>query len=91
MHHRIDTNLNSPAKQQAAALVTARHSPIEHGSARNDAALRLLYREFLRETLCEENLTFYIDVNASAPKIISNVEPQEPLARNRGHRRLTRN
>lgn len=28
----------------------------------NDAALRLLYREFLRETVCEENLTFYIDV-----------------------------
>ncbi|RPB09620.1 RGS-domain-containing protein [Morchella conica CCBAS932] len=28
----------------------------------NDAALRLLYREFLRETLCEENLAFYLDV-----------------------------
>ncbi|KAI5801075.1 regulator of G protein signaling domain-containing protein [Pyronema domesticum] len=28
----------------------------------NDAALRLLYREFLRETVCEENLTFYLDV-----------------------------
>lgn len=27
-----------------------------------DAALRLLYREFLRETLCEENLAFYLDV-----------------------------
>lgn len=30
----------------------------------NDAALRLLYREFLRETVCEENLTFYLDVMA---------------------------
>ncbi|KAI5788298.1 regulator of G protein signaling domain-containing protein [Geopyxis carbonaria] len=28
----------------------------------NDAALRLLYREFLRETVCEENLAFYLDV-----------------------------
>ncbi|KAK6361962.1 hypothetical protein TWF730_005668 [Orbilia blumenaviensis] len=28
-----------------------------------DPALRLLFREFLRETLCEENLTFWIDVN----------------------------
>lgn len=28
----------------------------------SDAALRLLYREFLRETLCEENLAFYLDV-----------------------------
>ncbi|KAK6521485.1 hypothetical protein TWF506_001697 [Arthrobotrys conoides] len=29
----------------------------------HDPALRLLFREFLRETLCEENLTFWIDVN----------------------------
>lgn len=28
----------------------------------NDAALRLLFREYLRETLCEENLAFYLDV-----------------------------
>ena len=27
-----------------------------------DPALRLLFREFLRETLCEENLSFYLDV-----------------------------
>jgi len=29
----------------------------------NDAALRLLFRENLRETHCEENLSFYQDVN----------------------------
>ena len=28
----------------------------------NDAALRLLFRENLRETHCEENLSFYVDV-----------------------------
>ncbi|RPA90884.1 RGS-domain-containing protein [Choiromyces venosus 120613-1] len=28
----------------------------------NDAALRLLFREYLRETLCEENLSFWLDV-----------------------------
>ncbi|PUU78697.1 regulator of G protein signaling domain-domain-containing protein [Tuber borchii] len=28
----------------------------------NDAALRLLFREFLRETVCEENLSFWLDV-----------------------------
>lgn len=28
----------------------------------NDAALRLLFRENLRETHCEENLSFYLDV-----------------------------
>ena len=27
-----------------------------------DAALRLLFREFLRQSLCEENLSFYMDV-----------------------------
>lgn len=29
----------------------------------NDAALRLLFRENLRETHCEENLSFYVDVD----------------------------
>ena len=29
----------------------------------NDAALRLLFREFLRSSLCEENLSFYLDVS----------------------------
>ncbi|KAK6529005.1 hypothetical protein TWF694_004228 [Orbilia ellipsospora] len=28
-----------------------------------DPALRLLFREFLRETLCEENLSFWLEVN----------------------------
>ncbi|KAI9706262.1 MAG: hypothetical protein M1820_004837 [Bogoriella megaspora] len=28
-----------------------------------DPALRLLFREFLRDTHCEENLSFYLDVN----------------------------
>lgn len=28
----------------------------------NDPALRLLFREFLRDTHCEENLSFYFDV-----------------------------
>jgi hypothetical protein len=28
-----------------------------------DAALRLLFREFLRQSLCEENLQFYFDVH----------------------------
>ena len=28
----------------------------------NDPALRLLFREYLRETVCEENLAFYLDV-----------------------------
>ncbi|KAH6667261.1 regulator of G protein signaling domain-containing protein [Halenospora varia] len=29
----------------------------------NDAALRLLFREILRDTHCEENLSFYLDVD----------------------------
>jgi hypothetical protein len=49
------------------------HSPRGHNDPRetnttrlqailNDAALRLLFREYLRETVCEENLSFYLDV-----------------------------
>lgn len=43
------------------------HDPRETNTTRlhailQDAALRLLYREFLRETVCEENLSFYLDV-----------------------------
>jgi hypothetical protein len=30
----------------------------------SDPALRLLFREFLRQSLCEENLSFYVDVKA---------------------------
>jgi hypothetical protein len=30
----------------------------------SDPALRLLFREFLRSSLCEENLSFYLDVKA---------------------------
>lgn len=30
----------------------------------SDPALRLLFREFLRHSLCEENMSFYIDVKA---------------------------
>lgn len=30
----------------------------------NDPALRLLFREYLRETHCEENLSFYVEVKA---------------------------
>lgn len=38
---------------------TSRMSAIIH-----DAALRLLFREFLQETHCEENLTFYLEVRS---------------------------
>lgn len=38
---------------------TSRMSAIIH-----DPALRLLFREFLQETHCEENLTFYLEVRA---------------------------
>lgn len=44
-----------------------RHAPRDSNNNRlniivNDAALRLLFREFLRDTHCEENLSFYIEV-----------------------------
>ncbi|KAB8303345.1 hypothetical protein EYC80_004777 [Monilinia laxa] len=44
----------------------------------NDAALRLLFRENLRDTHCEENLSFYLDVEEflkSCKAAVRNVEP----------------
>ena len=52
----------------------------------NDAALRLLFRENLRDTHCEENLSFYLDVDeflkscraaikANSPRSKSNASP----------------
>ena len=44
----------------------------------NDAALRLLFRENLRDTHCEENLSFYLDVDeflASCKMAIKSVSP----------------
>ena len=44
-----------------------RHAPRDSNNSRltiivNDPALRLLFREFLRDTHCEENLAFYLEV-----------------------------
>ena len=43
---------------------TWRLSQFQHPDTRhlNDAALRLIFRESLRDTYCEENLLFYLDV-----------------------------
>ncbi|KAF7872567.1 hypothetical protein EAF04_003487 [Stromatinia cepivora] len=44
----------------------------------NDAALRLLFRENLRDTHCEENLSFYLDVEEflkSCKAAVRNVDP----------------
>ncbi|KAI9893308.1 MAG: hypothetical protein M1814_000438 [Vezdaea aestivalis] len=58
----------------------------------SDPALRLLFREFLRDTHCEENLAFYLDVvqftssyrsisrSASNPKVDTIREIRESLA-----------
>lgn len=45
-----------------------RNAPRDSNNARlnhilHDPALRLLFREFLRYSLCEENLSFYVDVS----------------------------
>ncbi|KAI9839316.1 MAG: hypothetical protein M1819_003311 [Sarea resinae] len=52
----------------------------------NDAALRLLFREFLRDTHCEENLSFYLDVmefsaNYKSATIDQTVKPRADLIR----------
>lgn len=42
-----------------------------------DPALRLLFREYLRETVCEENLSFYLDVR-EFEKNFNQIDPKKP-------------
>ncbi|KKZ65961.1 hypothetical protein EMCG_08286 [[Emmonsia] crescens] len=55
-------------KPLVTTMYDGRAAPRDSNNARlnnilQDAALRLLFREFLRYSLCEENLSFYIDVS----------------------------
>ena len=47
----------------------------------NDAALRLLFRENLRDTHCEENLSFYLDVDEFLKNCKSAIRINSPSAR----------
>ncbi|KAK2746681.1 hypothetical protein FQN57_003025 [Myotisia sp. PD_48] len=54
--------------KQGGANFEGRNAPRDSNNARlqhilQDPALRLLFREFLRYSLCEENLAFYLDVS----------------------------
>jgi hypothetical protein len=49
----------------------------------SDAALRLLFRENLRDTHCEENLSFYLDVGEFLKQCKSAIRAQSP-SRNNG-------
>ncbi|KKA30338.1 hypothetical protein TD95_002255 [Thielaviopsis punctulata] len=52
------------AASVSARIVSGRDSNTQRlDKILNDAALRLLFRENLRETHCEENLSFYMDVD----------------------------
>lgn len=55
-------------KTKVVSTVDSRGLPRDSNNARlthilQDPALRLLFREFLRYSLCEENLSFYVDVS----------------------------
>ena len=60
---------NGDARAEAATTgrVNGKNQPRDSNNNRlniivNDPALRLLFREFLRDTHCEENLAFYLEV-----------------------------
>lgn len=55
-------------KSRETTAYDSRGIPKDSNNARlnhilHDPALRLLFREFLRYSLCEENLSFYLDVS----------------------------
>ncbi|KAH8912570.1 RGS-domain-containing protein [Coniochaeta sp. PMI_546] len=65
----INGSLSRGRTSESETAVTARGGIARDSNTQrldkilNDAALRLLFRENLRETHCEENLSFYIDVD----------------------------
>ena len=63
-----DTRVDTTSKISNIGIrLDGRNGPRDSNNHRltvivNDAALRLLFREFLRDTHCEENLAFYLEV-----------------------------
>ena len=58
---------SEPTSKPSSVRNEARTGPRDSNNNRlqvivNDAALRLLFREYLRDTHCEENLSFYLEV-----------------------------
>jgi len=71
--HRVAGWVSSPTNSTNGEATTNNNRAREGGHGRDsnanrmtviirDPALRLLFREFLRDTHCEENLAFYLDV-----------------------------
>ncbi|KAL1393774.1 regulator of G protein signaling domain-containing protein [Phyllosticta capitalensis] len=71
---RVTGWIHNPANAQNGTEGTTNNNRPREGTTRDsnanrmtviirDPALRLLFREFLRETHCEENLSFYLDVS----------------------------
>ena len=63
---REESPISDEAREKASRR-DGRNAPRDSNTNRltlivNDPALRLLFREFLRDTHCEENLAFYLDV-----------------------------
>lgn len=56
-----DKSRDSPAYDSRGIPRDSNNARLNH--IVHDPALRLLFREFLRTSLCEENLSFYIDVS----------------------------
>lgn len=63
----VDENRTEASSKMASGRPDGRAGPRDSNNNRltvivNDAALRLLFREFLCDTHCEENLSFYLEV-----------------------------
>lgn len=64
---RDSPNGDAMVEAPTSARATGKNQPRDSNNNRlniivNDPALRLLFREFLRDTHCEENLAFYLEV-----------------------------
>lgn len=59
----VDSEDSRDTKDKDKARITRDSNVSRLNVILQDAALRLLFREFLRQSLCEENLQFYFDVS----------------------------
>lgn len=59
---KSDSSTEKPSRAADVRGVPRDSNNNRLNSILQDAALRLLFREFLRQSLCEENLSFYVDV-----------------------------
>jgi hypothetical protein len=81
---RTSESGGEPSSAAARAGVSRDSNTQKLDKILNDAALRLLFRENLRDTHCEENLSFYLDVDEFLKSCKSAIKNNPPSRAGKG-------